>query len=199
MPQDTGIAVLAGGEGSRLGYVAKGKLVYHGRRLLDRLLDMIKPLRCDTALIVKNPADYSEWSLPCYTDMIPGKAPILGIYTALSRMNKAHVLVLAVDLPGLTTEFLAYMLSRRSEGQIVIPCWNGNWESLCSIYSRELIPRIHQMITSGLYKQVDLLKSVSCCAITGDKIARFGDPARLFRNINTPADILTPDDNFPET
>jgi molybdopterin-guanine dinucleotide biosynthesis protein A len=184
-----GTAILTGGEGRRLGGIPKGAALYQGITLLDRTLANVRSLGGEVHLIVKNPDDYRRWNLPAWVDLWPRRAPIVGIHTALVQLAKDHVLVLAVDLPGLTAGLLAHLVACRTAAEVVIPRWNGRWEPLCAVYSRSVIPRLEAMIRRDELKPVDLLDQVTVREIAGRELRRFGDPARLFMNINTPADL----------
>jgi molybdopterin-guanine dinucleotide biosynthesis protein A len=91
------LAILAGGRGMRLGGVDKGGLVYQGRTLLDRLLDL-KSL-CAEALVIRE-------------DVVPGKGAPGGVVTALTRAQTPHVLIVCCDMPFVTPEAVRPLLYR---------------------------------------------------------------------------------------
>lgn len=67
-------------------------------------------------------------------DAIEEGGPMEGIRQVLERSQAAHLLVLAVDLPGLSLDFLGRLLERRRVGVGVIPVGESGMEPLCAVY-----------------------------------------------------------------
>jgi molybdenum cofactor guanylyltransferase len=185
---DYGISILTGGEGRRLGHVIKADLLLGETTMLGHLLSIVAPLNCRISLVTKNPADYAQYGLPTYRDALPGKAPIIGIYTALLNSPARYELVLAVDLPCLNTALLQYMMNRRHHADIIIPFWQGNYEPLCAIYNTGLTDAIYHLIRNQQLRPLDILDHVPHSMVTERDCTPFGDPSILFSNINTPED-----------
>src|SRR5881394_2170013 len=87
--------ILAGGQSVRLGR-DKANLDWHGRPLLNHMVELLATV-CDPVRIV------GRGDLP---DAIPGLGPIGGIFTALMSTATDLNLIVAVDLPLLTSHFL---------------------------------------------------------------------------------------------
>ncbi len=184
-----GIAILGGGEGRRMGGSPKGKLSVNGKPILEGLLHKSRKVTENVVLITRDPALYKEFSVPAYQDLLPVKAPLNGIYTALVKMELDYVLILAIDLPGLTTELMTMLLDCRNTGEMVIPRINGMYEPLCAVYSRRLVPLIRRNLDLGHYKPLDLMQEIPVRVVKSDEIKGIGDPGELFINVNTPEDL----------
>ncbi|MBL8951227.1 MAG: NTP transferase domain-containing protein [Myxococcaceae bacterium] len=89
------LAILAGGRASRFGGRDKGQLVYQGRTLLDRLLDLRAV--CEATLIVRD-------------DVVPGRGTPGGVVTALLRATTSYVLIVCCDMPFVTVEAVQPLL-----------------------------------------------------------------------------------------
>jgi molybdopterin-guanine dinucleotide biosynthesis protein A len=109
---DVTLAVLAGGEGARMG-VAKGLLRISGRPILEYLLDRLAwpgPTALITAPGREHPPGWerfdSEW-----VDPVGGLGPLRGVLTALEQAKTQWIVVQTVDMPGIGREQIEFLLS----------------------------------------------------------------------------------------
>jgi molybdopterin-guanine dinucleotide biosynthesis protein A len=109
----TTLAVLAGGEGRRMGG-PKGNLALDGRPILERLLDRLNwpgPTLLVTAPGRQHPPGWRRFSTEA-TDPVAGEGPLRGLLTALEHAPTNEVVVLAVDMPNVTPAPLAWLAAR---------------------------------------------------------------------------------------
>jgi len=109
----TTLAILAGGEGRRMGE-AKGALALHGRPILERLLDRLDwpgPTLLVTAPGREHPPGWRLFTREA-TDPVAGEGPLRGILTALENASTNEVVVLPVDMPNVTAAPLAWLAAR---------------------------------------------------------------------------------------
>ena len=112
----TTLAVLAGGEGRRMGG-PKGVLALDGRPILERLLDRLDwpgPTLLVTAPGREHPPGWRRF-INEVTDPIAGEGPLRGILTALENATTDEVIVLPVDMPNIMPAPLAWLAARLRE------------------------------------------------------------------------------------
>jgi len=112
----TTLAVLAGGEGRRMGG-PKGVLALDGRPILERLLDRLDwpgPTLLVTAPAREHPPGWRRFTNEV-TDPVAGEGPLRGILTALTHAPTNEVVVLPVDMPNITSAPLAWLAARLRE------------------------------------------------------------------------------------
>ena len=110
MPGVVGI-VLAGGAGRRMGGVDKAALLVGGVRLLDRVLEAARPV-CDRLVVVGPVRPTAVDGVTFVTEAEPGGGPGAAVAAGLAAAPGAGVvLVLAADLPLLTTGHLRRLLA----------------------------------------------------------------------------------------
>jgi molybdopterin-guanine dinucleotide biosynthesis protein A len=80
--------------------------------------------------------DYGELGCPVLLDREPGLGPLAGIERGLERCGTSGLLVLAVDLPRVTVDFLARLAEQVNGETGVVPRWEGRWEPLVGIYPK---------------------------------------------------------------
>src|SRR5215213_9884328 len=95
---DVTLALIAGGQGARLGGVAKGLLRLQGQPLLAQLLKL-RPLFGEVLLVSNDPRPYAAWALPTVADVLPGRGAPGGVHAALAHARTAWVLAVGCDMP----------------------------------------------------------------------------------------------------
>ncbi|HZL34317.1 MAG TPA: molybdenum cofactor guanylyltransferase [Tepidisphaeraceae bacterium] len=118
-PAAVTLAVLAGGEGVRMG-MPKGLLSIQGQPILEYLLDRLAfpgPTLLVTAPGRERPPGWRRFSGEV-SDPVSGGGPLRGVLTALEHLATPLLLVLTVDMPGIRPTHLQWTLheiTRRPE------------------------------------------------------------------------------------
>jgi molybdopterin-guanine dinucleotide biosynthesis protein A len=172
-------AILAGGQGLRMGGAVKPLLVVEGERIIDRQLGVLRQLVDEIVISANNPAPFFELGLPVWADEAVGQGPLAGLCTVLENTAAEHVLVVAGDMPDLAVEPLALLLGA-PEADIVAP----RGEPLCARYARRIAPRLRERLAAGKRRMMDLLVEPGLVVIEMDFENR-----GFLRNLNTPEDL----------
>jgi len=183
-------AILAGGRARRLGGRAKGTLHVGDRPILERQLEVLRPLASEVLLVANDPAAYGGFGVPVVPDLIPGAGPLGGLYTAISAARHPCTLVVACDMPFLTAPFLDRLVTAatRPDVDAAVPHPVDGWQPLCAAYTRRSADAIRRQITAGNLKVIDVLAALRVHAIGPAEIARYDPDGILFFNVNTPDD-----------
>ena len=141
--------------------------------------------------MVSNAPDATEW-LPgsrVISDRRPERGSVVGLHSALTLGG--DVLVVAWDMPFVTAELLSLVSSRLAAGvSAAVPYLADGPEAFCAAYASGAREYIERAIDDGAYRMSDVLSRLPFVARIGSKeISALGDPARLFFNVNTPADL----------
>jgi molybdopterin-guanine dinucleotide biosynthesis protein A len=147
------IAILAGGESRRMGQ-DKADIVVAGETLLRRTVRLAREV-CPRVMVVGRvtPADSPFPDVPFYPDAIMGKGPVGGLVTALSHAESNAVLLVACDLPRLTTDALRWALGAADElaplthGLVTVV--DGQREPVFSVYVTACVPIIDAQLAAG--------------------------------------------------
>lgn len=182
----TGI-VLAGGNSSRMG-TNKAWVMFNGKPLIDYAIEALLPV-CNRVILSTNQPT-SHRNLEVWPDILPGKAPIVGIYSCLSRIQTNAAFVLSCDMPMVNSQFVQFLAAcHRPEHQLTIPLHNTHQiEPLCAIYSATAIPPMYRAIASQNYKLYRLAQSLLANYIPVEEAYPHYTP-QLFSNINTQTDL----------
>ena len=125
-------------------------------------------------------------------DEIPERGPMGGVLTGLRLVRHERALVLPVDMPLLTVDFLMYLRDAGAESDITVPRWE-RLEPLVGVYSGKCLESLEASLQRGEDSLGDFVRSTALTVryISEEEVRRFGDPRRLFFNINVPEDVET--------
>ena len=141
--------ILAGGESRRMGR-DKAWLEMGGQPLIRRALSTVRDSGIQGIVISgRAGADYSSLGCPVLFDLEPGCGPLGGIERALSAATAPLVLVLAVDLPGVTAAFLRKLAAHCDPLTGAVPKLRGRNRT-----ARRYLPQTLPFYRPGLLAQV---------------------------------------------
>lgn len=171
--------VLAGGQSRRMGE-DKAELKWDDHRtLLEYMVQLLSTVATQVRIVGRK-------ELP---DAVSNCGPLGGIYTSLDVSSSSANLIVAVDLPSLTPEFLSWFAARvTSSSQQLVACQIGGDFPLCLGVHRELKDRIAARIHAGELALHRWILDSDPEIITEDEIHSAGFPVSIFLNVNTPYD-----------
>jgi molybdopterin-guanine dinucleotide biosynthesis protein A len=186
----TGV-ILAGGGATRYGGRAKGLERVGGKRVIDRVAAALARA-ADELLVIANDGEAAAWLPGVRTepDVRPGLGSLGGIYSAIVRAG-GPVLLVAWDMPFVPAELLAALRERGAGADVAVPESDSRRgvEPLCAYYTPACIPPIERRLDAGDLRVVGFYDDVRVARLDAAEVARFGDPTRIFLNVNTPDDL----------
>ena len=184
--------LLAGGKSTRMGRDKAGVLI-DGHPLWQYQLATLRAIHPHELFISGKPdGPYAGAGVEILGDNFPGLGPLAGLEAALRRANCPLMLVLAIDLPAMTAEFLSELLrASAASGTGLVPCVDDRFEPLAAVYPRACLPLVGEHLHAA---DRSMRRFVQACLarefVRGRAIA---DVERhLFRNLNTPEDLSAP-------
>ncbi len=175
----------------------KALLEFGGQTLLDRALTVMGAV-CSRVTIVGDPGKFAKYGPSKYgsvvADIFPGCGPLAGIHSALVHSTAELNLVLAVDMPYVSRELLAFLFATAEEEDnhaiVTVPRTSRGFQPLCAVYRRDFSTAAEQALRAGKYKIDAAFSSVSVRVIEQDELVAAGFSEHSFFNVNTPQDRL---------
>jgi molybdopterin-guanine dinucleotide biosynthesis protein A len=194
-------AIIAGGRATRMGDTgaAKGLLIVEGRRIIDRQLEVLRPLFSEIIVVANEAPPWRALGLRVVPDRVfGGIGPLAGIDAALAALpddDTTAVVCVAGDMPFLNPAVLTLLRDAAPAALAVAPRLNGRPEPLLARYSRAAAPIVRDQIAHRSYALTDLLSLLSPHWLEELQLRTLDPDLRSIQNINTPADLarLTPD------
>lgn len=180
--------ILAGGESKRMGR-DKAWVALDGKPLLALAVEKVRELRVDQIFISgRLGEDYSALNCPVLLDLEPGFGPLGGIERALHECTSPLLLVLAVDLPKMTSSLLQKLVARSDRLTGTVPKLNDKLEPLAAIYPRRCHAFAFAAITNSRRTARDFAEA--CLRERAVRILPVTKTeAGCFSNCNSPGDL----------
>lgn len=190
-----GCALLAGGRGSRMGWVNKAELKYEGQTFADRIAAEMEStgMPCYISSATYEQKTPYGWAL-VKDEITDSKGnyigPMGGVFSCLRRAEGDGLdglFFAPCDAPLFRREIIDKLLMLINN-DIDCVCWrtlDGRLQTTFGWYSVKMIPILEEEIQSDHFK---LLKSMEKCRAATADAHRFGIDENAFVNINTEED-----------
>ena len=165
-----------GGRSSRMGR-DKALLPYRGGSLAGAVARAVE-CAAGRVTLVGNPG------IGGIADLYPGEGPLGGILTALHHTTAEWNLVVACDMPGISSELLGRLLEAAEESgaDALLPSGpSGKVEPLCAVYRRQSLEQMEANFARGIRKVTAALEGLATVRLAVPELAPF-------QNVNTPED-----------
>ncbi|MDH5542327.1 MAG: molybdopterin-guanine dinucleotide biosynthesis protein B [Nitrospinota bacterium] len=176
--------LLIGGKSERMGS-PKSLMVADGVTLAERNFALLKG-HCDAAyLLGTGPVPENMKDEKRIADLPGVEGPLGGILSASRLASSVDWLILAVDMPNVTAEYLKVIIDSRGPGYRFIGAGKrggGLLEPLCSLYS----PQILHWMDSNRGEELSLNRLLKSYGVEGDESLFDGE---ILKNLNSPADL----------
>jgi len=180
--------ILAGGRSSRM-QRDKAFLPCRGTTLLTRQVGLIRELAAAEIFISgRADADYGALGLPVLLDHFTDLGPLAGVERALGEAHSPLLLVLAVDLPDMTADFLRGLMARCRAGSGVVPRTRQGLEPLAAFYPQAMQPIATAMLHEARAAMTEFVRR----GVQGGLVDEWACPSAdeaWFRNWNEPEEV----------
>ena len=180
--------LLAGGESRRMGE-DKATIRFRNDPLWQIQLDLLRKLQ-PSELFVSAQIDPSwrPMDVQFIADDQPSRGPVSGIAAALARTTTDHLLVVAIDMPFMTANYLRALCEQIQPGCGVVPIIESRTEALAAIYPRDAhIDFVHALLGADFSLQPLVRKLIANGKLRPLEVAE--QDRALFRNLNEPRDL----------
>src|SRR5215217_1770511 len=200
MRRSVSIAVLAGGQSSRMGRdKALLELEPDGKPLLEIVLDRVQPLSDDVFVVASGRDAYATFGAPVQPDLYPGAAVLGGIGSAIRHATHDACLVVSCDHPFLNRALLSSMMATPGDWDVLVPVIRGESrqggkvirQTLHAVYARSCVPHIERAIAEGMLQIVSFFPKVRVNEVDEAAIAVHDPDFRSFFSVNTPEALAT--------
>ena len=184
--------VLVGGKSSRMG-ADKFALKINGETFLERAVNTLKPI-CGNVKIVLNQTQNIETNCEIVRDIFTERGAPGGIHAALKNCDTKFAVILAVDLPFVTTEAIKKLcneiLSEKDFAAIVPRQTDGKLQPLCAVYRvKDCLPKVEETLSKTESASMrDFLETIDVLIIDEENLA---EHENIFLNINFKSEYET--------
>jgi molybdopterin-guanine dinucleotide biosynthesis protein A len=180
--------VLVGGASRRMG-TDKARLVLGGLTQVKRVAAAMAPVVRNVRVVGSHSAAEGFPNVP---DIQPGWGPLNGIHSALAATHCEWALVVACDLPFVTTALLARLCQlanqRADTCDALVPIQPDGWrQGLCALYRREPCHGVAaDLVSRDEHTPRALFEAVRISYVQFSEISDLEGSEYFFFNVNTP-------------
>ena len=200
-------AIIAGGQARRYGGHPKGMAPVGGVPIAMRVRDALAEATGLPPLLIANDPAAPQWlpGLRVEPDIQPDMGALGGLLTAVVK-GPAPVLCVAWDMPFVPAGLLRQLAEGLRLGyDAFLPASEGprGFEPLCGAYGPACAEAIVAALARGEREAVAFHPAIKLGILPVAEVRRWGDPRRLFFNVNTPDDQQKADalwrESFPSS
>jgi molybdopterin-guanine dinucleotide biosynthesis protein A len=181
------IAVLAGGQGRRLG-CDKAQVLLADEPLLSHVLRRLTGLSDDVLLVTRGDSGWPMDGVRLVHDM-PYSGVMAGMAAGLSAARHDWCLLVACDMPFLDPALVRHMVTRRCGYQAVVPRLAVGLEPLHALYHRDCLDALHRCLERGERRVSAFCGMLHALYLDAAELADYSPDGRSFFNVNTPEDL----------
>ena len=176
--------VVAGGRSTRMGE-DKARLPWGEGTLLDHALARLRQVTDDVRILCGPTPRYAETGVPLVCDAREGTGALGATHAALRQLKEdGAALLLAIDLPLVPVGLLARLAAADETWDAVVPLSPGGPEPLCALYRASCRDAVGRRLAASDLKMTSFWPDVRVHTLAPLELAAYGDPARLFLNVN---------------
>jgi molybdopterin-guanine dinucleotide biosynthesis protein A len=180
--------LLAGGESRRMGK-DKATVLFRGKPLWQIQIDLLRKLEpAEIFVSARSDPSWRPADVQFVADDPPSRGPLSGLAASLAKMNTAHLLALAVDMPFMTEQYMKFFCAQIKPGVGVLPKIDNRAEPLAAIYPREADTDFRSALGGTDFS----LQSVVRCLVESGKLREVRvkeHETKLFLNVNELSDV----------
>jgi molybdopterin-guanine dinucleotide biosynthesis protein A len=184
----TGV-ILAGGNSIRMGE-NKAFIEIDGIPIITRIHSLCKEL-FEEVIIVTNQKDlFKNFGSSIYTDLLPDKGALGGLYTGIFFSNFEYSFCVACDMPFIKRSLVEFLIRHTKDEDALVPRTTDGLQPLHAIYSKTCLDAIRRVIERGKHKIIDFYDLVRVKIVEESDFLHLDPLRESFINVNTPEELL---------
>lgn len=189
----TGV-ILTGGKSKRMGR-DKALVPVGGIPVIKRILNVFEKIFGEIFIVSSQKGLYGEYGYEEIIDLIPGKGPMMGIYTALYYVKEGSIFVASCDLPFICPSVVRFFVkeAKGNDYDIIVPYIDGRLHPLHGIYGVKCMSYIMERIKDDLLDLrsfIEESRDLSIRRVVKDELIPMDPELWSFFNMNTEEDLL---------
>ncbi len=185
----TGI-ILSGGKSLRMGQ-NKAFIKIEGVPIIHRISGLFKELFQEVIIVTNEKELFENLDLKIYTDILPNKGALGGLYTGIYFSKFNYSFCVACDMPFINKSLVQYLAKNIDGEEVIVPRTKDGLQPLHALYSKSCLHPIKRVIDQGKYKIIDFYRLVKVRIVEEDEFISLDPSKGSFINVNTPDELIT--------
>jgi molybdopterin-guanine dinucleotide biosynthesis protein A len=185
----TGI-ILSGGKSLRMGQ-NKAFIEIEGVPIIHRISGLFKELFQEVIIVTNEKELFENLDLKIYTDILPNKGALGGLYTGIYFSKFDYSFCVACDMPFINKSLVQYLAKNIDGEDVIVPRTKDGLQPLHALYSKNCLHPIKRVINQGKYKIIDFYSIVKVRIVEEEEFISLDPSKGSFINVNTPDELIT--------
>jgi len=182
--------ILSGGKSIRMGE-NKAFIKVDGHPIINRICDLFKELFQEVIIVTNQEDIFSDFGSKIYSDLIPDKGALGGLYTGIFFSTFYYSFCVACDMPFIKKSLVQYLIKNIEDEDVIVPRTNDGLQPLHAIYSKKCLDPIKTTIDAGKFKILDLYDLVKVKIVEENGFLSLDPLRESFINVNTPEELFS--------
>jgi len=183
----TGI-ILSGGKSIRMGE-NKAFIQVEGVPIIKRIYDLFNELFQEVIIVTNQKDLFSNFDSKIYSDLIPGKGALGGLYTGIFFSSFHYSFCVACDMPFIKKSLVQYLIEGIDGEDVIVPRTKDGLQPLHAIYSKNCVDPIRKIMEEGKSSIIDFYYQVNVKIVDEKDFLCFDPGGESFINVNTPDEL----------
>ena len=172
-----------------MGGRTKAFLSIEGRRIIDRQLEVLRPLFGEIWISANVKEPFAELGLPIVADAVPDSGPLGGILGVLEATDAPRVFFVASDMPFILADAVRLVAFHPDEAPVLVPMVNGQPEPLFARYGKKCAPSIRLRLAAGQRKATCFHSDFTVRLVAEEELRAVDPTLQSLSNVNRPEDL----------
>ena len=168
----------------------KAFIQIEGVPIVKRIYDLFKELFQEVIIVTNQNHLFSNFDSKIYSDLIPGKGALGGLYTGIFFSSFQHSFCVACDMPFIKKSLVQYLIECIDDADVIVPRTKDGLQPLHAIYSKNCVDPMKRMIEEGKSKIIDIYNQVNVKIVDEKDFICFDPGRESFINVNTREELL---------
>jgi molybdopterin-guanine dinucleotide biosynthesis protein A len=180
------VAVLAGGEGSRIGG-GKPLIKLGGKSLVQQAFERARNWSNQAVVVIRSPDQLGPYDLPWIADATGIDGPLAGLAAALEwacRLGADALITIPCDMPFLPRDLATRLRSEAGQHNAALASSGGELHPVCGLWRNAAIYEFPRYCASGRRSLRGFAEQLGFAEVEWP-----AEPFDPFFNINSPADL----------
>ena len=124
----------------------KAFIQIEGVPIIKRIYDLFKELFQEVIIVTNQKDLFSDFDSKIYSDLIPDKGALGGLYTGIFFSSFRHSFCVACDMRFIKKSLVQYLIKTIKDEDVIVPRTKDGLQPLHAIYSKDCVDPIRKSI-----------------------------------------------------
>ncbi len=162
-----------------------------GVPIIRRIFNLFKELFSEIIIVTNHKELFKNYDSKIFTDLIPHKGALGGLYTGLFFSSYHFSFCVACDMPFIKKPLVNFLIRNARDEDVIVPRTQDGLQPLHAIYSKNCLAPIKHVMDQGKYKIIDIYSLVKVKTIEEKDFITLDPLRESFINVNTPEELVS--------